>query len=278
MTDTSNTTVLSPEDQAKLDQAVADIQKADADLSAGMTAAPQTDGPIPPPQPTPTPPPPVPSSSNWLKYIFWGGLFIVFLFLIAVWGRHPNPNAPEATAPPVEHVAPQAIPPTQVAPEPAKVITARKYYLLTKAADGKLELRTGGTYSWRDKNPANILYGPYAVQHGAIGVDDQGLAVFATDADGKQAQYDYLFGTKLKDQSIADAMKHYAKESKGYNSTQYIKTLTKALEVDENATLGSLSADKKELAMTTLATLDSYLPGKSIIYSDQADFDAHGVK
>jgi hypothetical protein len=52
--------------------------------------------------------------------------------------------------------------------------------------DGSTETRTGGTRSWRNNNPHNIVAGPFANAHGAIG-SDGGMAVFPDEATGQAA-------------------------------------------------------------------------------------------
>ena len=52
--------------------------------------------------------------------------------------------------------------------------------------------RAGGSRSWRNNNPGNIEYGPFAKAHGAIGSDGR-FAVFPTEESGTNAQRYLLF-------------------------------------------------------------------------------------
>lgn len=54
------------------------------------------------------------------------------------------------------------------------------------SADGSSETRAGGTRSWRNNNPHNIVPGPFANAHGAIG-SAGGMAIFPDEATGEAA-------------------------------------------------------------------------------------------
>ena len=66
------------------------------------------------------------------------------------------------------------------------------YYLRAVRGDGKVEVRTGGTASWRFNNPAKLLAGSFAKRNGAIGTDGL-LAIFPDAATGRTAAEKLLF-------------------------------------------------------------------------------------
>jgi len=63
--------------------------------------------------------------------------------------------------------------------------TAPKTILYTDA-DGRDEIREGGSRSWRNCNPGNIRKGDFSINCGAIG-DDGSFAIFPDEDTGKAA-------------------------------------------------------------------------------------------
>ena len=49
------------------------------------------------------------------------------------------------------------------------------------------QTRSGGDRNWRNNNPGNIEYGPFAMKYGATGSDGR-FAIFPTEEQGRMAQ------------------------------------------------------------------------------------------
>jgi hypothetical protein len=78
-----------------------------------------------------------------------------------------------------------------------------------KLPDGTLQKRTGDR-SWRNNNPGNIEYGPFAKSMGAAGSDGR-FATFADAKAGRKAQEKLIFETDAyKNKPLTDAISKYA--------------------------------------------------------------------
>ena len=55
---------------------------------------------------------------------------------------------------------------------------------------GYTEVHVGGTRSWRNNNPGNLRYTNWTKNHGAIGKDGDGFAIFPDVETGNQAKGD----------------------------------------------------------------------------------------
>lgn len=91
-------------------------------------------------------------------------------------------------------------------------------------AGGNLLGRSGGSRSWRNNNPGNIEYGPFARSLGAIGSDGR-FAIFPTEAAGRLAQEKLLFeGKNYRDKTLSGAIHTWAPASEN-NVPAYIRAL-----------------------------------------------------
>ncbi|MEK6589698.1 MAG: RHS repeat-associated core domain-containing protein, partial [Nitrospinota bacterium] len=86
-----------------------------------------------------------------------------------------------------------------------------------------------GSLSWRTNNPGNIIAGPWANEHGAIGKDSGSgkFAKFPSEEAGFQALKDLLNSSQYKDLTVKDAIKKYAPSEDNNNPEQYVKNLKK---------------------------------------------------
>lgn len=80
-----------------------------------------------------------------------------------------EPKVPEPTPPPPKPAVTLLVPFCQA-------IQSREGYY----APGQHKLYPTGTPAWRNKNPGNIKYGPFAKANGAAGQDTSGFAIFPT--------------------------------------------------------------------------------------------------
>lgn len=84
-----------------------------------------------------------------------------------------------------------------------------------------MTIRSGGTKAWRNNNPGNMTYkGGFAVRHGAIG-SAGGMAVFPTEASGRQALIDLLKSSNYNTLRITDLPEKYDKD----NAQEYRRML-----------------------------------------------------
>ena len=67
-----------------------------------------------------------------------------------------------------------------------------------------MKIGSGATKAWRNNNPGNMTYrGGFATRHGAIG-SAGGMAIFATEATGRQALIDLLKSSNYNTLRITD--------------------------------------------------------------------------
>jgi len=132
-----------------------------------------------------------------------------------------------------------------------------------RGADGKVEQKIGGTAAWRDNNPGNIVYGPFAKAHGAIGFqvlggDGNRNAIFPTMEAGEAAQRDLLFKGKYSNRMISelnDGPGAYA----AAHPAGYTEALVKA--VGRNARLGDLNKEEQDRFIRQIHQNEGIRPG-----------------
>lgn len=89
---------------------------------------------------------------------------------------------------------------------------------VTKNADGSVT-RQEGARNWRNNNPGNIEYGPFAKRMGAIATDGR-FAVFPDYETGRKAKASLIFeGKSYRDLSLKDAISRYAPPSENDTAT-----------------------------------------------------------
>jgi hypothetical protein len=93
------------------------------------------------------------------------------------------------------------------------------------------EKRSGGDRNWRNNNPGNIEYGPFAKSMGAVGTDGR-FAIFPSMEMGRKAADTLLKGKSYADLSARQALKKWAPESE--NNIQAYANSMAAQGVDLN--------------------------------------------
>lgn len=84
--------------------------------------------------------------------------------------------------------------------------------------------KSGGSRSWRNNNPGNIEFGPFAKSMGAIGSDGR-FAKFPSYEAGRKAQEKLLFESKgYKDLTLSGAIRRWAPASEN-NVPAYLKAM-----------------------------------------------------
>lgn len=111
-------------------------------------------------------------------------------------------------------------------------------------SDGSSETRVGGNWTWRNQNPGNLGAGVWANRHGAIGKAG-GFAIFPDYETGRTAIFDLLQGPDYRNQTIWDAIPHYAPASDNNNVKRYRKAVQQLTGLDMQRKIADLT--KKEL-------------------------------
>ncbi|HHZ7075499.1 TPA: hypothetical protein ACWLWR_000279 [Morganella morganii] len=151
-----------------------------------------------------------------------------------------------------------------------------------KTADGDV-VREGGSRSWRNNNPGNIIAGDYADSMGAIGRDKMSaghvMAIFPTEEMGRIAKEQLIFrGANYKNLKLSDAISRYAPEfnSSGQrinDTPQYIKNVLAAVGGSEKAMKDYTPSEQKAIIAAMKSTED-WSPGNEYRAGGQNKFDS----
>jgi len=117
---------------------------------------------------------------------------------------------------------------------------------------------TGGSRSWRNNNPGNIEFGPYAKSMGATSSDGR-FAIFPSYESGRKAQEHLLFESKsYKNLTLGQAIGRWAPASEN-NVPAYIK----AMGADPNASMSSFSTEQRTKLLDAMQKQEGWKVGKS---------------
>ncbi len=115
---------------------------------------------------------------------------------------------------------------------------------------------TGGSRSWRNNNPGNIEYGPFAASMGASGSDGR-FAVFPDYLTGRKAQESLLFDSKgYRNLTLAQAVGRWAPGSEN-NVPAYIA----AMHADPNTRMGAFSGAQRSALLDAMQKHEGWQVG-----------------
>ena len=156
------------------------------------------------------------------------------------------------------------------------IIEVKPYYLLAKRADGKIELRTGGSVGWRTNNPGKFGSGEFSKKTGAIGEYSK-YAIYPSEKEGMQALEVYLFGTNLyKDLTIQGAMQKFYADDKS-DAEEVARQISVDLKISRyNTKLASLSNTQKITMLKTIGEHERNLKGIVRVYDSMEEFRQKG--
>ena len=114
----------------------------------------------------------------------------------------------------------------------------------------------GGSRSWRNNNPGNIEYGPFAKSMGATGSDGR-FAIFPGYETGRKAQEKLLFDSKgYSGLTLADAIRKWAPGSEN-NVPAYIA----AMHADPNMHMSDFSAGQRSKLLDAMQAHEGWKVG-----------------
>ncbi len=146
------------------------------------------------------------------------------------------------------------------------VEAAGRGWTRVRTSDGQ-SVTLKGTRNWRNNNPGNIEFGPFARSMGAIGTDGR-FAVFPSYDAGRQAKASLLFDSpKYNTKTIAGAIKRYAPPTEN-NTSRYVRAVTNALGLTKDTPLSSLNAGQQARMLDAMQRVEGYRVGRA--------FDAAG--
>lgn len=165
---------------------------------------------------------------------------------------------------------PTSVPKAQVSNEPTQVSEGRITKIIETGSgysileiDGIKTKLSNGTLSWRNNNPGNIKFGPFARAQGAIGEGHNDMAIFPTYEIGRKAQKTLLFGpeSEYTDLTLIDAIKRYAPASDGNNPKEYANFVSKKAGIEKTTRLGKLSNAQQEKMMSVMFEMEGFKEG-----------------
>lgn len=153
----------------------------------------------------------------------------------------------------------------------AEVIAAGPGVTVVRAADGE-EQRREGVRNWRNNNPGNIEFGPFARQMGAVGSDGR-FAVFPTLEAGNKAKEELLFGARSKyiGLSIADAIARYAPPTEN-NTAAYVQQVTQSVGVSPQTRMSDLNPSQRKSFLDAVSRVEGFKTGTIVTAADGGMF------
>lgn len=139
------------------------------------------------------------------------------------------------------------------------VINAAKQIFIKDASGAIVETRSGGHRNWRNNNPGNIEYGPFAKSHGAIGSDGR-FAVFRTINDGFAAADALLKSSAYANRSIAQSVERWAPRNE--NDTDAYINAYRSAGFDVNKRYSDLSLSEQRRFLQTKMRIEGGAQGK----------------
>ena len=134
------------------------------------------------------------------------------------------------------------------------------------------QTRTGGTISWRNNNPGNIVAGAFATSMGATGYtiakDGNKEAVFPDYETGRRAQLALLKSNSYSNLTIGQAVGKWTKNA-GPNSS-YAINLAKAAGVSTDTPISSLNEQQLEMLADAQQKMEGFSEG-TVTKSDIGD-------
>ncbi len=128
--------------------------------------------------------------------------------------------------------------------------------LRTKGMSGKGAKGEGGSRSWRNNNPGNIEYGPYAKKAGAVGSDGR-FAIFPDYQTGRKAQETLLFDSSgYRNLTLQQAIAKWAPSSEN-NVPMYIA----AMKANPNTKMKDFSTEQRKILLDNMQRHEGWKPG-----------------
>ena len=116
------------------------------------------------------------------------------------------------------------------------------------------QTRSGGDRNWRNNNPGNIEYGPFAIKYGATGSDGR-FAIFPTEEQGRMAQDALLKSKNYASLSLSDAIKRYAPSNEN-DPKSYANQIMKATGIDTSKTYASLTPEEQGKVLDAMKKIE----------------------
>lgn len=124
---------------------------------------------------------------------------------------------------------------------------------------GRAVMREGGSRSWRNNNPGNIIRSAFAETAGAIG-DDGSFAIFPSEKVGLEAIVSLLRTVKYRELSLEGAIFRYAPPSEN-DSAGYAAFVSAQTGIDRAAAIASLTVIQLRAIAKAIRTMEGWTVG-----------------
>lgn len=132
--------------------------------------------------------------------------------------------------------------------------------------------RMGGSRSWRNNNPGNIEFGPFARSMGATGTDGR-FAVFPDYKSGRNAQEKLLFESKnYRDLTLSGAIRRWAPASEN-NVPAYIA----AMGADPSTRMKDFTPEQRGKLLDAMQRHEGWKVGRTVPGAPQTVGGANGA-
>ena len=186
-----------------------------------------------------------------------------------------KPKDPDAA--PVAGVPRPATPPIKVyldadgaplPPKQAAAIAPRNVEI--DHGDGVIEIRSGGSRSWRNHNPANLRYGreEHARRNGAIGFDKNGFAIFPDEETGKRAAMASLRSPAYQARTINEAIAKWAPKSEN-DTAAYQRFVQTQVSMPGDTRLSALTPQQLERLYGVIKRYEGWKAGDPSFHGDR---------
>lgn len=132
-------------------------------------------------------------------------------------------------------------------------------FTTVRGSDGQTYTRKGPR-AWRNHNPGNIEYGPFAKAHGAVGTDGR-FAVFPTYEAGRAAKSALIFDTpQYRNLTLQDAIYRYAPPSEN-NSASYAVRVASEAGVSLDTVMYTVPEAKRAAILDAMESVEGFKEG-----------------
>lgn len=152
--------------------------------------------------------------------------------------------------------------PERTAPGTAGTVGGDRYVVYEDS------VMAGGSASWRNNNPGNIVAGSFADSHGAIGEDANGFAIFPDEDTGRTAQIALLNTDKYQSDTITEAVQTWAPPKDNPNWQNYVNSITSALGVEADTDMSDLTAAQIEQFADAQQRFEGWIEGNTYTGGD----------
>ncbi len=130
-----------------------------------------------------------------------------------------------------------------------------------ETSDGRKYVKEGGSRSWRNNNPGNIIKSKFANRHGAIG-DDGRFAIFPDYETGRTALSNLLLTTRYQTNTIYGAIADYAPPFEN-DTDNYRRFIQRKIGLDLNTRLSNLNSHQLSSVINAIQQIEGYRVGNT---------------